>query len=121
MTRVVTNPGVSGLPFLQRAERNCHQLTIGQLPVHSSNSQILTMEEVMKYTPGNANARKALFKKLVTQATKYRNPDEDLQAKVIINACYDIKANAFSVTPQTMIKLLQLYRDYVVPETTETL
>ena len=75
---------------------------------------------INSFTPGDAVKRKALFTKMTDQATRYRHPDQLLQAQVVIIMCYDIKANAFCVTPKAMVKLLTLYDDYREPEGTET-
>ena len=53
---------------------------------------------------------------MFTEAKTFRNPKEDLQAKVILNVCFEIKSGEFSVTMKAMVKLLKLYRDYNAPE-----
>ena len=73
------------------------------------------MEQIKTYTPGDAAERKATFAKMTSEATMYRSPKEDLQAKTILNVCLEIKNNEFSVTTKAMVKLLKLYRDYVPP------
>ena len=74
------------------------------------------MEAITGYKPGNSAERKAIFKKMFAEAKTFRNPKEDLQAKVILNACFEIKTGEFSVTMKAMVKLLKLYRDYNAPE-----
>ena len=74
------------------------------------------MDELSEYTPGDAAARKAVFKKMTSEATLYRSPKEELQGKTILNLCSEVKNSDFSVTVKAMVKLLRLYRDYCAPE-----
>ena len=74
------------------------------------------MDELSEYTPGDKAARKAVFKKMTSEATLYRSPKEELQGKTILNLCSEVKNSEFSVTVKAMVKLLKLYRDYVAPE-----
>ena len=66
------------------------------------------MDELSKYTPGDAASRKANFTKMTSEATLYRSPKEELQGRTILNCCFEIKNNAFSVTTKAMVKLLKL-------------
>ena len=74
------------------------------------------MDELARYTPGDAAARKAIFKKMTSEATLYRSPKEELQDKTILNLCSEVKDVNFSVTAKAMVKLLKLYRDYNEPD-----
>ena len=74
------------------------------------------MDELARYTPGDQAARKAIFKKMTSEATLYRSPKEDLQGKTILNLCSEVKNGDFSVTTKVMVKLLKIYRDYNAPE-----
>ena len=67
------------------------------------------METINQYSPGNLVERKAAFTRMVAEAKRFTEPDDELQAKIIINMAYDVKANQFSATAKAMIKLLKLY------------
>jgi hypothetical protein len=79
------------------------------------------MEQIKTYAPGDAPARKGLFNKMFSQAKNYRDPDQELQAKVILNAYFELQKNSFSVTVRAMVSLLRLYRDYTEPSQEENL
>ena len=79
------------------------------------------MEALQNYSPGAARERKAVFVKMTAEAKKYREPDQLLQAKVVINMYFEVKANEFAATTKAMVKLLKLYPDgYNAPPTEET-
>ena len=80
----------------------------------------MSLEQVKTYSPGDAQARKTLFNELYKQAQNYRDPDQELQAKVILNAYFELQQNSFALSVRAMVNLLKLYRDYVEPEGRET-
>ena len=73
------------------------------------------MDELKKYTPGDAATRKTNFAKMTSEAKTFRSPKEDLQGRTILNACFELKTGKYSVTMKAMVKLLRLYRDYNPP------
>ena len=75
----------------------------------------MATEAISTYSPPGKPERKAIFSKMVAEAKKYKEPDQLLQAKTVLNMAFDIKANDFSVTAKAMIKLLKLYGDYNEP------
>ena len=74
-------------------------------------------DELKKFRPGDNTLaqRKSIFTRMQNQATKYKFPDEDLQAQIILNMCYEIKANSFAVSTAAMVRLLKTYGDYHEP------
>ena len=80
-----------------------------------------TTAEILKYSPGDKAARKSLFVKMSAEAQKYKEPDQLLQAKVILNVCFETKASDFAATVKAMVKLLRYYGDYHAPSGKETL
>ena len=81
----------------------------------------MPMESLKTYVPGEATERKLLFNKMVAEAKKYKEPDQLLQAKIIINMSFEVKANKFAATTNAMVKLLKLYPTlYTQPPARET-
>ena len=80
-----------------------------------------TATEIMKYSPGDKAARKQLFVKMSAEAQKYKEPDQLLQAKIVLNVCFETKASDFAATVKAMVKLLKYYGDYHEPARKETL
>lgn len=78
----------------------------------------MPLDQIKAYSPGNAQARKTLFSE---QAKNYRDPDQVLQAKVILNAYFELQKNSFAVSARAMVNLLKLYRDYIAPDNKDTL
>ena len=78
-------------------------------------------EGILTFSPPDKAARKVLFAKMTAEAQKYEEPDQLLQAKVVLNMCFEIKANVFSSTIKSMVKMLKFYGDYHEPVGKETL
>ena len=67
------------------------------------------IKDLATFSPGDIPTRKKLLKQMITDATRYKSPDELLQAKVILSMCFEVKANEFASTAKAMLKLLRLY------------
>ena len=67
------------------------------------------MESLASYNPGSKSERKTVFTKMTAEAKLYKEPDQLLQAKVVVNMYFEVKANEFAATTKAMVKLLKLY------------
>ena len=77
--------------------------------------------ELMKFTPGDKDERKTTFNKRSKETERYKEPDQLLQARTIINMCFEVKVKELAATPKTMVKLLSYYGDYTAaPHGSET-
>jgi len=73
------------------------------------------------FTPGDPEERKRNFNKMVVEATRFKEPNQLLQAEVVITMYFEIKANEFSSSAKAMKKLLKLYHElYHEPARMET-
>ena len=64
------------------------------------------LSDLNTFTPQGVAERKALFAKMVKEAGRFKNPDELLQAKIVLTLQFEIKANrhsrSSSKTPRRM-------------------
>ena len=78
------------------------------------------MADIKSFTPGNTADKKKIWKEMVSEAKRFKEPDESLQAKTVLIMTYDVKANSFTATASAMVRFLKLYPSYREPAKKET-
>ena len=110
--------GETPLPW-HRVSSLSKEVSIRPASVHVQNyfqSKNFLMESLVNYNPGSMTERKAVFVKMTAEAKRYKEPDQLLQAKVVINMYFEVKANEFAATTKAMVKLLKMYpTQYTAP------